>query len=32
MGKAVTITASWINKAAYEVMQVGGWNGREANA
>lgn len=25
-------TASWIGKAAYEVMQVRGWNGREANA
>ncbi|SEL90557.1 hypothetical protein SAMN05216382_2894 [Sphingomonas palmae] len=31
MGKAIT-EASWIGKAAYEIMQTKGWNGREANA
>lgn len=31
MGKAVT-TASWTGKAAYEIMQIQGWNGRHANA
>lgn len=31
MDKAIT-TASWIGKAAYEVMQIRAWNGRQANA
>lgn len=31
MGKAIT-TASWVGKAAYEIMQTGGVNGRDANA
>jgi hypothetical protein len=28
----VSSTASWIGKAAYEIMQVRGLNGRDANA
>lgn len=31
MGKAIT-TASWVGKAAYEIIQLRGWNGRQANA
>ncbi|KQN25808.1 hypothetical protein ASE86_06290 [Sphingomonas sp. Leaf33] len=31
MGKAIT-EASWIGKAAYEIIQIQGWNGRQANA